>query len=585
MVGTPNCGPRACVPLRGLCEKASALHTAAMTQIGKPPGDDTLIRHGCKEGGAEGFCPVPSRPWVLAAAVIGSSMAFIDGTVVNVALPAIQRDLGATAFQAQWVVESYALFLAALLLVGGSLGDFFGRRRIFAIGIALFALASVGCALSRDVHELIFARAVQGIGGALLVPGSLALISANFPEKERGRAIGTWSGFSGITAAIGPVLGGFLVDHYSWIWAFLVNVPMAVGVLLIVWRKVPESRGGAATASGSSGSSSGLDIAGAVLATVALGGIVYAFIEAPTQGWGSAAVMAALAAGIIASVVFVVVERRVRSPMLPLGLLRVGNFGGANLLTLLLYAALGGGLYFLPLNLIQVQGYSATVAGAALLPFILIMFALSRWAGQLVDRFGPRPPLVVGPAIAAAGFALLAVPGVGVNYWTAFFPAVVVLGLGMTVTVAPLTTTVMNSVGTEAAGVASGVNNAVSRAASVLAIAVFGVLMAWAFDARLDAGLRELGASPQTRAFLDAQRSHLAGATLPPGVDEAAAAALRAAVNASFVSGFRWVMLICAGLALLSALSAWVLIGRGPGRAASDRRLGGSHVERAQELP
>jgi MFS family permease len=353
-----------------------------MTQIGKPPGDDTLIRHGCEAVP----CPKASKPWVLAAAIVGSSMAFIDGTVVNVALPAIQNDLRATAFQAQWVVESYALFLAALLLAGGALGDRFGRRRIFALGIVIFALASVGCALAGSVQQLILARAVQGIGGALLVPGSLALISASFPEKERGRAIGTWSGFSGITAAIGPVVGGFLVDHYSWIWAFLVNVPMAIAVLLIVWRHVPESRG--STANG------GLDLWGAALATVALGGIVYAFIEAPTQGWNSPAVLAALASGLAASAAFVVVEGRVRSPMLPLSLMRIGNFGGANLLTLLLYAALGGGLYFFPLNLIQVQGYSATVAGAALLPFILIMFAvgLGRAAG------GP-----LRPAAAAGG--------------------------------------------------------------------------------------------------------------------------------------------------------------------------------------
>ncbi|WP_077001666.1 MFS transporter [Variovorax sp. KK3] len=525
-----------------------------MSQIGKPPGDDTLIRHGCDAAP----CPPSSKPWVLAAAIIGSSMAFIDGTVVNVALPAIQRDLQATAFQAQWVVESYALFLAALLLVGGSLGDLFGRRRIFALGVVLFALASVGCALAGSVQQLILARAVQGIGGALLVPGSLALISANFAEKERGRAIGTWSGASGITAAIGPVLGGFLVDHYSWIWAFLVNVPMALAVLWIVWRHVPESRGSAA--------GSGLDAWGALLATAALGGIVYAFIEAPTQGWGSAAVLAALAVGIVASLVFVQVERRVAAPMLPLKLLRMGNFGGANLLTLLLYAALGGGLYFFPLNLIQVQGYSATVAGAALLPFILIMFALSGWAGQLVDRFGSRLPLVVGPTIAAAGFALFAVPGVGVNYWTAFFPAVVVLGFGMTVTVAPLTTTVMNAVGPESAGVASGVNNAVSRAASVLAIAVFGVVMASVFDAALADGLRDAGASAQASSFLQDQRSKLAGAELPPGVDAATAAALKGAVAASFVAGFRWVMLICAALALLSALSAWLMIGKGPSR-------------------
>jgi len=524
-----------------------------MPQIGKPPGDDSLIRHGC----AAADCPPASRPWVLAAAILGSSMAFIDGTVVNVALPAIQADLHASAFQAQWVVESYALFLAALLLVGGALGDHFGRRKIFALGVALFALASVACALAGGVAQLIAARAVQGIGGALLVPGSLALISASFPEKERGRAIGTWSGFSGITAAIGPVVGGYLVDHYAWTWAFLINLPMAAVVLLIVWRRVPESRGGAAA-------SARLDPWGAALATVALGGIVYAFIEAPTQGWRAPSVPVALLAGIAASVAFVMVEQRVRSPMLPLALMRIGDFGGANLLTLLLYAALGGGLYFFPLNMIQVQGYSATVAGAALLPFILIMFAFSGWAGQLVDRFGSRLPLVVGPSIAAVGFALFAVPGVGANYWTAFFPAVVVLGLGMTITVAPLTTTVMNAVGPESAGIASGVNNAVSRAASVLAIAVFGVVMAWAFDAQLGEGLRGIGASPETIASIEAQRSQLAGATLPAGVDAAAAAALRQTVNASFVSGFRWIMLVCAGLALTSALSAWVLIGRGP---------------------
>lgn len=528
-----------------------------MAQIGKAPCDDTLILHGA--GPQEGACPEASKPWVLAAAVVGSSMAFIDGTVVNVALPAIQADLLATAFQAQWVVESYALLLAALLLVGGALGDHYGRRRIFAIGVGIFAVSSVVCALAANVQQLIAARAVQGIGGALLVPGSLALISAAFPEKERGKAIGTWSGFSGITAAVGPVLGGFLVDHFSWTWAFLVNVPMALLVLWIVWRHVPESRG--ASAGG------GLDLWGALLATAGLGGIVYAFIEAPTQGWRSPAVLAALAIGVLGSVGFVAAERRVRTPMLPLGLLRIGNFSGANLLTLLLYAALGGGLYFFPLNLIQVQGYSATVAGAALLPFIFIMFALSGWAGQLVDRFGPRMPLVIGPAIAAVGFALFAVPGVGASYWTGFLPAVVVLGFGMTVTVAPLTTTVMNAVGPELAGVASGVNNAVSRAAAVLAIAVFGAVMAWAFDAALASSLRDMGASAQVSAFLDGERSKLAGAVMPPGVDAATAAAVKRAVAESFVAGFRWVMLLSAGLAVLSAVSAWWMIRGGPAEA------------------
>lgn len=524
-----------------------------MAQIGKAPCDNALILHGAKA--QETTCPDASKPWVLAAAIIGSSMAFIDGTVVNVALPAIQADLRATAFQAQWVVESYALLLAALLLVGGALGDHFGRRRIFAVGVGIFAVASVACGLAANVQQLIAARAVQGIGGALLVPGSLALISAAFPEKERGKAIGVWSGFSGITAAAGPVLGGFLVDHFSWAWAFLINVPMALLVLWIVWRHVPESRGSSA--------SGGLDFLGALLATAGLGGIVYAFIEAPTQHWNSPAVVAAMAIGIAASAGFIAVERKAQTPMLPLALLRIGNFSGANLLTLLLYAALGGGLYFFPLNLIQVQGYSATVAGAALLPFIFIMFALSGWAGQLVDRFGPRLPLVIGPAIAAVGFALFAVPGVGASYWSGFLPAVVVLGFGMTVTVAPLTTTVMNAVGPEQAGVASGVNNAVSRAAAVLAIAVFGLVMAWAFDSALAESLRGMGASAEISVFLEGERDKLAAAALPPGVDAATAAALKRAVAESFVAGFRWVMLLSAGLAVLSALSAWLMIGGG----------------------
>ncbi len=528
-----------------------------MAWIGKSPGDTALIQHA----GPAAACPEAARRWVLVAAIIGSSMAFIDGTVVNVALPTIQRDLHATAFQAQWVVEAYALFLAALLLVGGSLGDRLGRRRVFAAGVLLFALASAACALAHDVTQLIAARAVQGVGAALLVPGSLALISAAYPEKERGKAIGTWSGFSGITAAIGPVLGGWLVDRYSWTWAFLVNLPMAALVLLIVWRHVPESHGP------DTDLASPLDWRGALAATLSLGGIVYAFIEAPTQGWRSAPVLGALLLGLASGVAFVAVERGSRAPMLPLGLFRVANFGAANLLTLLLYAALGGSLYFLPLNLIQVQGYSATAAGAALLPFILTMFLLSGWAGQLVDRFGPRGPLVIGPAIASAGFALLALPGLQASYWTGFLPGVLVLGFGMTVTVAPLTTTVMNAVGPERAGVASGVNNAVSRAAAVLAIAVFGAVMARVFDATLADGLRTIGASADTVAFIDARRSQLAGIVLPSDMEAGAAQQLRTAVDAAFVAGFRWVMAIDAVLALLSASSAWIWIR--PGRQAA----------------
>ena len=533
-----------------------------MSQIGKPPCDDALILHGAQAIP----CSESSQRWVLAAAIVGSSMAFVDGTVVNVALPAIQRDLRATAFEMQWVVESYALLLAGLLLVGGSLGDRFGRRRIFAIGVAVFALASIGCAFAADVGQLIAARALQGVGAALLVPGSLALISASFPERERGGAIGTWSGFSGITAAVGPVLGGLLVDHYSWVWAFLINVPLALAVLMIAWRRVPESRSAAATG--------GLDLRGALLATVALGGVVYAFIEAPTQHWSAVPVRTALLAGIAATVAFVVVEVRTQSPLLPLSLFRNRNFTGANLLTLLLYAALGGALFFLPLNLIQVQGYAASAAGAALLPFILIMFVFSRWAGRLVDRFGPKLPLVAGPMIAAIGFALFALPGVAASagsYWSSFFPAVVVLGFGMTVTVAPLTTTVMNSVGSDLSGIASGVNNAVARTAALLAIAVFGMIMAWAFDSRLDEHLHQAGVSPEVSAFLNSQSSKLAGAEIPPDANAAVAATLQRVVQLSYVFGFRWIMLIAAALALLSALAASVLIQPKPRAVPSPR--------------
>ncbi len=526
----------------------------------KGPCDEAAIRHGATAAS----CTPTQKRWVLVTAIIGSSMAFIDGSVVNVALPAIQRDLHASVFEAQWVAESYALFLAALLLVGGSLGDRFGRRKVFAIGVALFGVASLACAASRDVQQLIAARAVQGVGAALLVPGSLALISATFPQSERGRAIGAWSGFSGITAALGPVLGGYLVDHFSWAWAFLINVPLAMAVMAITWRHVPESHNPQAPPQ--------LDVRGALLITLGLGGVVYAFIEAPTQHWRAPAVLLALVGGAAALVGFIVTEWRHAAPMLPLALFRNRNFAGANLLTLWLYAALGGGLFFLPLNLIQVQGYSATAAGAALLPFILIMFALSRWAGRLVDTVGPRRPLVIGPLIAAAGFALLALPSTGGHYWSSFLPGIVVLGLGMAVTVAPLTTTVMNAVGPDAAGTASGVNNAVSRVAALLAVAVFGGVMAWAFQGALDEALRAAKLPDELVRLVQAQRSRLAAVELPSGIDPASTAAIQRAVADAFVSGFRWVMGISAALAVASALAAALLISGGPRPMSSGQR-------------
>src|SRR5213592_2374911 len=346
-----------------------------MATFVQQPCDEVLIHSKA----AVAPCARTSGPWILAATILGSSMAFIDGTAVNVALPALQQSLGATVIDVQWVVESYSLLLSALLLMGRSLGDYYGRRRIFIAGVAIFSLASAWCGFATNVRELIFARALQGVGGALLVPGSLAIISASFRDQDRGHAIGTWSGFTAITAAIGPVAGGWLIEHVSWRAVFFINVPLAVAVLLISFRHVPESRDKDETGP--------LDWLGAVLATMGLGGLVYGLIESSRLGFFQLVVIVSLLIGVVSLLIFVLVELRARNPMLPLSLFRSRNFAGANLLTLLLYAALGGTLIYLALNLIQVQGYSATAAGAAFLPFVIIMFSLSRWSGGLVDRF------------------------------------------------------------------------------------------------------------------------------------------------------------------------------------------------------
>jgi EmrB/QacA subfamily drug resistance transporter len=416
----------------------------------------------------------------------------------------------------------------------------------------IFAIASALCGLAANIEQLIVARAVQGIGGALLVPGSLALISSSFGPDKRGKAIGTWSGFSAITTAIGPVLGGWLVEHWSWRAAFLLNLPLAFAVLLISVWKVPESR--------EKNQHGPLDWLGTALATVGLGGVCYGLIESPRLGFSNPLVLLTLIGGAVSLVIFIFNEARIRNPMVPLHLFRDRNFAGANLLTLLLYAALSGMMFFFTLNLIQIQGYSATAAGAALLPFVVLMFSLSRWAGGLVERFGARLPLTIGPIVTAAGLVLFARPALSGNYWTSFFPAVVVLGLGMTIVVAPLTTTVMGSVGEEQAGVASGINNAVSRTAGLLAIAVFGVVMLHAFSQTLANRMNELQMDEQVKHSVYEQRVRLAGLELPPNTDSATREKIKEAVAESFVFGFRVIMFVSAALALASGASAWLLL-------------------------
>jgi EmrB/QacA subfamily drug resistance transporter len=492
-----------------------------------------------------------ARPWILAATILGSSLAFIDGTVVNVALPALQANFHTSLAGVQWVVESYGLILGALILVGGSLGDLFGRRLIFVTGVATFAVASGFCGIATSISELIIARSIQGVGAALLVPGSLAIISTCFEEKARGAAIGTWSGFTAITTAVGPVLGGWLIEHASWRWVFFINLPIAAAVIAISLWRIPESRGA---------TSGRLDWVGALLVTLGLAGLVAGFIESVNLGWRNPLVVGALIVGLVCLIAFVLVEGHSSSPMVPLAIFRVPGFGGANLLTLFLYSAIGTFFFLFPLNLIQVQGYSSTATGAAMLPLIVLMFLLSRWSGGLVARYGARAPLIVGPVIVAAGFVFFAVPAIASNYWRSFFPAVLVLGFGMAVTIAPLTTVVMNSVDQDRVGTASGINNAVARVAGVLAIAVLGIVIVAAFRAHLERSLAGLSLSPSMLQELRAQEIKLAGLQVPASIDPVTSATIKSMVGGAFVSAFRLVMFICIGLSLASAAIAGMMI-------------------------
>jgi EmrB/QacA subfamily drug resistance transporter len=536
----------------------------------KPCAPETHVKYPC-DAVARTTTEIPSEQrtavsggWIITAAILGSSLAFIDGTVVNVALPAMQHALQTTLANAQWVVEAYALTLAALILLGGAAGDYYGRRLVFVAGVITFAAASAWCGLAATIQQLIMARAAQGIGGAMLVPGSLAIISAAYPPETRGKAIGTWSGFTGITAAIGPVLGGWLVEHLSWRWVFYINLPIAIVVVAISVLFVPESCG--------ERGKHGLDWPGAALVTAGLGWVTFALIQLPAFGARSPAIWGTAVAGLLAIVLFLWRESRIESPLLPLGLFRSSNFSGANLLTLSLYAALGVVLFFFPYNLIGVRGYTPTQAGAANLPFIFILFFLSRWAGGLVARYGAKLPLVIGPFVASAGFLLFARPGLEGSYWSTYFPALVVLGLGMSGVVAPLTTTVMDSVSEQQAGIASGVNNAVSRVASLLSIALFGLVAFHVFDSRLTDGLNSSGISPQVRTAVLEQRSRFTQIQLPDDADPKVRNFVKSTINNSFLSAFRWVMFLSALLAALSSVAAWFMIeGEARARPATSR--------------
>jgi EmrB/QacA subfamily drug resistance transporter len=496
-----------------------------------------------------------NKTWVLVAAILGSSMSFIDASAVNVALPIIQRELGATLAEMQWVIEAYALFLSALILVGGSLGDIFGRRKLFVIGIAIFTAASIGCAAAPSIIVLIVARSIQGIGAALAVPESLALISVTFSGDERGKAIGTWSGFASLTGAAGPVIGGYLAQTASWRWVFLINVPLAVLVLAIAVLHVPESR--------DEDASHEIDWSGALLATFGLGALVYGLIRVQLAD-GHVDGGIAIAAGLAVLAGFLAVERRTAHPMMPLTMFVSRVFRVANLYTFALYLALGGALYFFPFVLIDVQGYTPTAAGATFLPFVALQFGLSRWSGGIVHRVGARLPLVVGAALAGCAFILYSLPGVGsTNYWTSYFPAVLLLGIGATLFIAPLTTTVFDSSDPALSGLASGINNAVARTAGLVAIALFGIVFTAVFSSGFAGRLQGAHVSAQTQQLAMAEKARFAGGTVPPDVPAADRPAVTGAVKQGVLDGFRGVQYASASVSFLAALIAFFALPAG----------------------
>jgi EmrB/QacA subfamily drug resistance transporter len=501
-----------------------------MVGLIRPPCDAGLIRAAQADSAA---LSRRRKRLTLAATILGSSMAFIDGSVVNIALPAIQQALRADAASTQWIVNAYLLLLGALVLVGGSAADLYGRRRIFLVGTAVFTVASVGCALSPNISALIACRAVQGLGAALLTPASLAMLGATFDEHERSRAIGTWAGFGALTAAAGPVLGGWLVDHVSWRAIFFLNVPLAITAAALAMLFACESRYPEAKP---------LDWKGASVVAVGLAAITWGLGAIPSHGFHDTAVLGALGSGVTLLVAFIAIEAASRErAMMPLSLYGSRNFSATNGLTLLLYFALGGALYYLPFGLIRLGGYSATQAGAALLPFALIMGFGSSFAGALSDRFGPRLPLTAGPLIAAGGLTLLALAAFRQSYWTGVFPAICVLAVGLTITVPPLTSTVMASVGNARAGIASGVNNAIARVAGLLAVAALGAVLFASFSYQL-AGSVPAHANETLNAVLAGETGVAASAVV------------------AFDRALRSVMLVTAFCAALGGIAGWLWI-------------------------
>jgi MFS family permease len=524
----------------------------------------------------------PAGKWVLSSTILASAMAFIDSTALNVVLPSLQKNLQASASDLFWILNAYLLMLAALILVGGSLGDRLGRKRIFMIGIFVFICASAACGLAPGTGALIAFRVIQGIGGALMIPGSLSLLSSSIDEKERGKAIGTWSAITTIVTIGGPVVGGALADAGLWRYIFFINVPIGIVALWILWRHVVEvgrvevlraprsvgrhrSNGGERRRPDGEGShrsdGRGADLPGVLAIALGLAALTFGFLRMPAMGFSHWTVSGSLSAGVLLLFVFVFIERKSRHPMMPLHLFANPIFTGVNLLTFFLYAGLSSAMLFLSLDLVQAQGYSQLESGLTFLPFTLLMISITRTAGMLADKFGPRPFLIAGPALSGCGMLLLSFVGLTkgpASYWTTFLPGLLVLGLGMSITVSPLTTTVMNAVSDQYSGVASGINNALTRVSNVFANAIFGALAVLLFTKALHQKLDTVPMQPQARQMVMAQAADLGNAHVPAGL--AGNATIVSAYRSGFVLVYRQIMRLSASLAFIGAIMGLLFV-------------------------
>lgn len=501
--------------------------------------------------------------WIMVSTIMASAMAFIDGTALNVVLPAIQKSMHASGTDLFWLLNAYLLMLASLMLIGGSLGDKLGRKKIFITGILIFIIGSTACGMAGNVTLLILFRLVQGVGGALMIPGSLSLISSSINEDERGKAIGTWSAFTTVVTIGGPILGGALADAGYWRYIFFINVPIGVVAVLILWRKVKESI--------ADDDDKTLDFPGAAAIALGLAAITFGFLRIPEIGFYNWQVLASLSAGLLLLTAFIFIEKKSRHPMMPLSLFRNLTFSGANLLTLFLYAGLGAGMLFLSLNLVQAQGYDQLQSGLTFLPFTILMVFVARFAGTLADKYGPKLLLTIGPAIAGAGLLMLSfvgqTPGPSA-YFSTFFPGILVFGLGMSFTVAPLTATVMGAVSDQFSGTASGINNALSRIAGVFANAIFGALAVLFFSGELKQELSGLPLNATSKQAVMQQANELGNAKAPSSLHDADKEEVTRLYHSSFISAYQKILRISGCLGFLGALMSVLFIRNNAVRAS-----------------